>query len=506
MDVNLSGYQDNGFGGFGSEQEVDQLLKAMQAGTVTGRDTTNQLLGQEPLKAESLETTLKLLDFRMRDIKLWNAIPKTTAYNTVEEYLQLVSYGSDRGGFYNEGELSDVEDSSYERRAELVKYIQVTGEVTYQAQLVRSYIDAMRKEVENKTMWVIRKANNALTKAFSSIIPQEFNGLYAQHGNIGSIPTNVYASIEEYFTSPAIIDLRGASLNQKNLEDASINVDAAFGNVDNLFAPPSVIAGLAKDYFQRQRIVMGNSLGTAYNDSIGTHAKTIDTTFGSVTMNHDKGMKSDPAKLLSAAATSAKAPNAPVTGSQTLQASIATSRFAAGEAYSGALGTVFYAVSAINRYGESALTVINNTTKITIAAGSSVDIVFTDGGGANLATGYVLYRSFVTAATNATTGLVPFYPLFKVSTAQLAAGYDGSAALGVRDNNRILPGTEQGFVTEMAEDVLTFKQLAPLGKLDLATLGMSKRFIAFLFGTPLLFAPKKMVKFINIGPYTAVSS
>lgn len=501
MDVNLSSYQDSGFGGFGSEQEVDSLLKAMQAGTVTGRDTTNQLLGQEPLKAESLETTLKLLDFRMKDIKLWNAIPKQTAFNTVEEYLQLSSYGSDRGGFYAEGELSDVEDSTYIRKAELIKYIQVTGEVTYQAQLVRSYVDAMRKEVENKTMWVVRKANNSLTKANSAIVPQEFNGLYAQQGATGT--GNAFTSLEDYLTSRSVIDLRGASLNQKNIEDASINVDDSFGNVDNIFAPPSVIAGLAKDYFQRQRILVNSG---ANQITPGSPLKGIDTTFGTVGLNHDKGMKKDPAKTLASLATSAKAPNAPTVSSPALVADAALSRFVAGETHTGALGAVFYAVSAINRYGESALTVFNNTVKTSLTAGQSVDLTFTDAGGANPATGYQIYRSKITSSSNATTDGVVFFPIFKVSVAQKLAGFDGAAATVVRDRNRFLPDTEEGFCTEISEDVMSFKQLAPLGKLDLATLGMSKRFIAFLFGTPVLYTPKKMVRFINVGPYTAVSA
>ena len=111
--TNLADYSD-GFLGNQSEGTAE-LLKAMQAGQITGRDTANQSLTQEPLKVESLETTLKLLDTRMKDIKLLNKMPKLTAYNTVEEFLQLESYGSDRGGFYNEGELSDVEDSVYKR-------------------------------------------------------------------------------------------------------------------------------------------------------------------------------------------------------------------------------------------------------------------------------------------------------------------------------------------------------------------------------------------------------
>ena len=220
-------------------------------------------------------------------------------------------------------------------------------------------------------------------------------------------------------------------------------------------------------------------------------------------MMQDKNMKRDIDKDLSVAATSLKAANAPNVTSQTLSGADVQSKFVAGEIFTGALGDVFYAVSSLNRYGESALEVFNNTTKITLTAGESVDLVFTDGGGANAATGYQIYRSKVTTSVNATTDSIKFYPLFKVSTAELANGFDGAAALTVRDRNRILPDTEQGFETDMTTDIMSFKQLAPISKLDLAVLGMSRRFITFLFGTPQLYTPKKMVRFINIGPFVA---
>lgn len=499
--VQLTDYQDSDFSGlFGGQQETQELLKAMQAGAITGRETANQSLTQEPLKVESLEKTLKLLEFRMKDVKLWNAIPKLVAYNTVEEYIQLESYGADRGGFYSEGELSDVEDSQYRRKAELVKYIQVTGEVTLQAQMVRSYVDAMRKEVENKTMWIVRKVSSALTKADSAMISQEFNGIYAQHALIGNAADSIYASLDAYQDSTSVIDLRGRSLTQSDLEDGSVNVDANFGNVDSLFGPPSVMSGLYKDYFERQRIITGVSSATGV---IGTVPRAIDTQFGQVAINQDKFMAKTSARLLSALATSPKAPTAPSVTSQTLVAdATASCRFAAGEVHTGALGTVFYGVSAINQYGESAITVFSNTVKITTTAANSVDLVFAAGaGGSYAATAFVIYRSKVTAATNATTGAVLFYPLFKVTAAQRTAGYDGASAGAVRDRNRFLPDTQEAFATEMTDDVLYFKQLSPISKLDLAINGPSNRFLTYLWGTPVLATPKKMVRFVNVGPY-----
>ena len=491
--VSLSDYQD--FNGFSDESSAVDLLKAMSAGQITGRDTTDQLLTQEPLKAESLEKTLKLLEFRMKDIQLWNAMPKLAAYNTVEEFIQLESYGVNRGGFYNEGELSDVEDSKYRRKAELVKYIQVTGEVTYQAQLVKSYVDAMRKEVENKTMWAVRKVDQSLVHGDSDIVPQEFNSIYKQHASIGAGAGDLYSDLDAWQDSDTVIDLRGASLTQEKLEDAALNVDANFGNVDCLFGPPSIISGLSKDYYQRQRILMGSS---GFRGTAGTNPKAIDTSFGEVALKQDKFMKKFPKRRPSAAATSLKSPNKPTFSVQALAAD-GQSRFKAGELHTAALGDVFYGVSAINRYGESQIDVIDASTKITLTAGSSVDLTVVDGGGAVPASGYVVYRSYITASTDNTN--LDMYPILKVSVAELANGYDGGVATKIRDRNRFLPDAEDAFVTEMSDDVLSFKQLAPISKLDLAIVGMSRRFITFLFGPPILYTPKKMVRYINAGPF-----
>lgn len=496
--MDLSAYQSQDTESlFGGNSEVSELLKAMQAGAITGRETVNQSLSYEPLKLESLDKTLKLLEFRMKDVKLWNAVPKITAYNTVEEFVQLESYGTFTGGFYGEGETPDVQDSRYKRRAAQMKYIQIAGEVTLQAQLVKAVVETMQQEINNKTMWVIRAASHYMTRGNSALIPKEFDGIYAQHASIGSGSGDLYTTLDNYYNSTSVIDLRGGSLKQQHLVDAATNVNSVYGNVDELFAPPTVLDGLAKDYFDRQRILMGGG----YKGTPGVTPKSIDTQFGEISLNSDVFMNKELPKTMASAASSAKAPTKPVAVSQTLTAADSSSKFAAGEAHTGALGTVFYAVTALNEYGESALTVLDNTNKITTAAGLSVDIKFTDGGGVFAATAYRIYRTKVTTATNATTGAVSFYPLFEISTAQLAAGYDGASATFVRDRNRILPDTQSCFVHEKGEDSLAFYNLLPISKYDLAKTGPATRFMVLLFGSPRLSQPKKMVKITNVGPY-----
>lgn len=482
--VGLSEYFDGH-----EDQSASELVKAMQAGHITGRDTTNLPLTGEPLKVESLESTLKVLEFKASEIKLFNAIPKLTAYNTVEEFLQLQSYGSERGGFYNEGELSDVEDSVYIRRSERVKYMQVTGEVTIQAQMTRSFINVMTQEVKNKMMWIMRLANRSLVKGDEDIIPQEFNSLYKQHAAIGSSTGSVYPTWDAYLKSGVVIDMRGKSLKQTDIEDAAVIVDDNHGSANNLYAPSKVLSAFSKDYYDKQRIIID---GKPVTGSVTDVPKAITTTVGNINLNPDKFMKNDPLRILTDPATSSKAPAAPVADGTTPVALVtdALTKYGTGE-----YGNVFYAVSSINRYGESALTVLD-TDAITLAAGKAVDLKFTAGVGANAASGFVVYRTLVTTASVPTNE--EFFPIFKLPAASLASGYHGAAAGIVRDRGYFLPNTEQCFLTEMDEEVMSFKQLAPMSKLDLAVLAMAKRFIVFQFGTPQLYAGKKFVRFINV--------
>lgn len=493
MNTSFTTLEDFKNGFLGDENfGANELMKAMQAGQITGRDTADQALTVEPLKAESLDKTLKLLEFRTQDIRLLNAIPKATAYNTVEEFVQLKSYGQDRGGFYNEGELSDVEDSQYIRRSELIKYIQVTGEVTMQAQMVKTnFVDAYRKEVENKTMWIMRRVNTALTKANSDVVPQEFNSLYKQHANIGTGGGDyLYSSLAEYHNADVVVDLRGASLKQIDVEKAAVIIDNGYGYPTDLFGSNTVLSALMQNYINSQRIILGTS---AYQGTPGVSIPSIGTSINEkIKLSSDKFMKNDPPRYLTDNATSPKAPASPVAGTAPNVTADSNSKFVAGDA-----GNAYYAVAAINRYGESALTLLD-ASAAALVAGSSVDLTFTAGSGANAGTGYRIYRTKVTSAGNST-GL-QFYPIFSVSNNDLATGYSGGAAGKVRDRGYFLPGMEQAFLTQMDEEVMTLKQLAPISKLDLAVISMSRRFIAFNFCTPQMYAPKKFVRFINVNP------
>jgi len=478
------------FGGgnfdFSTPEDLAYLSKAMEAGSITGRETANLTTASAaPLKFESLEKNLKTVTFKETDIVFWKRLPKTPAFNTVEEYNQLSSYGNLRGGFNNEGELPENEDSVYIRRSQLVKFLGVTREVTHPAMLVSVQAGPLiQRETKNGMMWILRAANKALTFGDSALVPQEFNGFYAQH-------KSQFATIQDYLSSSVVIDLRGESMTEGYLEDGANIIAENYGDPDLIMGPPRILSDFTKNFYGNKFIPLGMPNTISGTVEVGQDVSAFRTPFGRLEIGYDKFMYTDPPRTTTSSPTHpTKAPNTPITGSLAIIASAPNTKF--GDS----AGDYFYAVSAKNRYGESALLSLNGTLQA-VATTDAVNLIFSSGGGSYPATCFVIYRSKKNPGTSLAN--TKFYPLFTVSVDEKAAGYDGAAAGIVRDNNNFLPDTNQCLMTESSDEVLGFKQLAPLQKMDLAVLSPSQRFMILLYGTPQLFAPLKFVRFINVG-------
>ena len=482
LSINLSdyGYQSQGFGSMSSEN-VDALNKALSAGDITGRETTDLTdASGAPLKVESLEKTLKHLTFRESDIRLWKDLPKKAAYNTVEEYNQQLSYGQDRGGFNAEGELPEEEDSIYRRKAQLVKYLGVTKSVTHQMTLVNTMIgNIMQKTIKDGTLWILRKLNQALYFGDEKLNALEFNGFLAQQQHSDS-----WANQDEYFDSECVIDCHGSSLTEEAIEDAANAIVGNYGLGNQLYAPPSVLSAFVKNFYGN-KFIMPNT-AALQNGIMGQRVQAFQSQFGEIGLNHDIFFKKLPAKPKTADKTSDKAPTKPTVAAAAV-ATANNSKWGASDA-----GNVYYAVSAVNRYGESELTAV--PTAVAVVAGGGADITITDGGGIHRATSYRIYRTKAGAGADS-----PYYPLFSVSVDDVTRGLNGAAAGKIRDINRFMPNCDQAILYQFDNEVIEFAQLAPLMKMDLAMLSPAYRFMVLLYGTPLLYAPKKMVRIINIG-------
>lgn len=493
--VSLADYQAQSAVGnqvlFGSQttvEDLDNLNKALTAGSTTGRETANSTTSSgAPLKVESLEKTLKNVTYDEKHAVLWKAVPKNAAFNTVEEYNQLTSYGVDRGGFNREGELPVEEDSTYVRRSQLVKFLGTTRSITHPMTLVNVMSGpVIEREIKNGTLWIMRKVNKALYYANEAIVTEEFNGFLAQHQY-----NDNYATVDDYFNSDVVIDLRGLPLAEKDFENSANSMVENFGLGDQLYAPPRVISDFVKNFYGNKFIPINTAAITS--GQVGQRVQTFESQFGPIGLNKDLFFNPLPNKKTTSLATSPNAANAPTADGVAPSAAVASdaqSKFVTADA-----GDYWYAVTSINRFGESALTVLG-AAAVTIVAGGAADLKFTQTASTYPGTGYRIYRSNKGAATAAA---AIFYPLFDLSNAQVTAGYDGAAAGLTRDKNRIIADTMQAILFQFDSEVIDYKQLAPLMKMDLAITSPAFRFMVLMYGTPFLYANKKMIRVINIG-------
>ena len=452
--------------GFGSSspQELLELRKALEI------DDSRPPVGPfDPLRVESLDASLKIVTYNNRNIVLWNDIPKKSARSRVEEYNKLVSYGPERGGFVPSGVLPEEEDSVYAREFQRVKYVGTTRSVHHTATLMNTMpSDLIATETQNGILWMLRRIERALFYGDEAALPLEWNGLTSQIVSGGG----------------NIIDLRGGQLTNEVIENGADIVHQNFGLATAMYSNSRVFVDFAKIHFQFQRFAAPNTP----TGMVGTPINGVETQIGPIAFRPDVFVtKGKPAPN---SANSPLAPNAPTVAPAVNGAPQAGSQWEAADA-----GAYAWRVTALNKYGESAATALTASTAV--AAGESVSLTITDGGGATAATAYKIYRTEKDDATGVANEIV----LALIPRAQDAAGNYLPSTVHV-DLNADLPLTYVALMLDMSNQSMAFHQLSPLIRMPLAQISPAFRWMQFLYGTPIVYDPKKNVVFKNIAEAT----
>lgn len=478
MTVGLSAFQNGSVGsgfGIGDTHDIANLSKALEAGYQVGAGRT----GGSALRVESLEASLKVLTYTSSHVKLWKKIPKSPAYSTVEEYNQLTDYGGNASPFVQEGELPQASDASYVRRNVLVKFLGTVREITHQASLVHAaHGDLIALENQNGILWLLQQVEHHLFTGDSSLA---FDGESEQ-----------WDGLDALIDAANVIDLEGQTLQEADLEEASNMIIENYGLPTDMFLNTRAMSDLVKTFYPRERIAMP----APANGQIGLTVQSIATQGGEIALNPSVFVRKTPSPP--AAATSASAPVTPA--SLTVGAPTGTT----GDHNKGApAGTTYFAylVTACNRFGESApVAFAGSATALTQAdkdANVYVPLTITNPGviGAFPPEYFRIYRSAASTVNAVPTSLSSYSLIAQVPAASQSAG--GTTVFN--DVNLILPGTSSAYLGELTPSVITFRQLMPLMKMDLAVLSPAYRWMILLYGTPVLFAPKKWMRFINIG-------
>lgn len=467
--VSMNDYVDFGQGfGTASAADVAELNKALTTGAYAQANGVAGQTNGAALQVESLENSLKVLTYSDQHVKFWKKIAKTPAYSTVEEYNQLLSYGSNSGGFVPEGVLPETEDSEYRRQASFVKFLGTTREVTHPMTLVRSaHGDVIARENQNGILWLMKQLEHGLFWGNSKLAPGGKEGVQFDGMNVMIDDENVY-------------DCKGGDLKDTDINFGAQMIIENYGTPTDLYLPFETLADFSNEYFPKERVIMPTQ-GAGYQ--AGLVVNKFQTHGGAVDFNPDLFLQKT--KPLSASGTGGtKAPTAPGSVTVAVNADGTKGEFAKENG----AGTYGYSVTAVNRFGESVPTAAAADVALTASdLAKGIKITITNASNMVVAPDYFnIYRTEKDGTQKYCIMSVP------------ADSINASGTTVAIDNDETMANTYTAFMGEFTPEVIAFKQLAPIMKMDLALLGPAYRWMILLYGVPQLYAPKKWMKFKNI--------
>lgn len=471
--INTSGAL-GGFSGAVNPNQLEEIYKSLSGGYALSGQT-----GGNALQVQSLEASLKTLSYSNNHLKFWQKVPKTPAYNLVEEYDQVVEYGPNSNvlsTFLTGSETPPERDMSIARQTAKVKFMGLLAQVDHVLTTVHpAHGDVVSLRTKSAILDLLRDVEKSMFTANSAISDYQWDGL------------------DKQIDATSVLDLEGTAMDITDVNDAANILTEAYAIPTDMFSSNQVNTDLMTALHPQGRY---NFIPAITNGTAGLSIERIQTPAGPVELNPDLFIKKSPSPP--SAATHTQAPLAPA--SVTYSALSGTDANFSKGAPAGT-NEYAYAVTACNRFGESAPTFVASNQAITAGnktSGVHVNLTITNPGsvGTYPPEYFRVYRTNPMSSGAAVPSAVTSYSLISQVKASSTAG---SGTTATTDINYYLPFTSVAYMGQMTPDVITFRQLLPMIKWDLAITGPAFRFMVLLYGTPVLFTPKKWVRIINIG-------
>jgi hypothetical protein len=459
---------ESGFG-LSSANQLNDLHKALSAGYQVSSQT-----GGGALRVQSLESSLKVLTNTQKNYKMWQEIHKKAAYSTVEEYNTLTQYGPDTGGFNFEGVLPEQDDTQYTRQVALTKFLGTTRQVSHPLTLVRpAHGDVIALENQNGILWILRRLETAFfvgnsTLTYNGAEGAEFNGLQQQ------------------IAATNVIDLLGNPISEEVIEEGASLVVTNYGTPTHLFLGQRAMADFGKTVYSKERFMPQQTTVNA-NGEVGYFIQAINTQAGLIGLRPDVFITNTAAEP-----TSALSPNAPAAPASV---SLSLTANGLGNFYKDGAGTFSYSATLGNNYGESAACAAQTQTITSAQLTDTITVTVTNGTVTSVLPQYVgIYRS------------IPGGPV-RYRIARIPVSSQATSGTTVfSDIDTIMANTSEAYLGELTDQVVAFKQLAPLMKMDLAVVSPAFRWMVLLYGVMVLYAPAKWVRYINVGTSSAIAT
>ena len=469
--------------GIVSPEEVQALNKAITAGYGGAGKPTDLTYGGV-LQAESLESTLKSITFDMKNLKMWPSISVDKAYNLFEQYNRLIGYGSDSSPYIGEGGAPQEEDSTYIRDGQRIVFFGTRRKVSHQMTLVRTTVgDIVAQQAKEGTMHLLKNVEREMYWGhahFTNVATGD------QSGGLSDLPANSIAmngllqqlikgdddaqqksrDFEGYGEVRSIAsDLKGAVLAQDDLEDLTVIALENFGAPTDLHIEPLALSSFVKQFYPQFRSAPGLS-----GQSVGYDVNKMVTSAGNVEFKPNLFLRPR------GQARNTGIAGSPVVGAAAVVASAIANPSASTDGL--AAGTYQYKVSYVNDTGESSP--VQEAGGIVVTAGQAVSLAL-----ASTPAGTKHVKVYRSAAGGA------------VGTEKFIGNYKVSAT--IVDSGAKAPGLGEAFLLDMSSEVMRFKQLSPLSKINFAIVSTALEFAVVLYGALFVYAPRFNCLFKNLG-------
>ena len=471
--------------GLVSQSEAENLAKALTAG-YGGAGRPTDLVYGGVIQTESLESTLKIVTFDMKNLKLWPAISIDKAYNLFEQYNRLIGYGSESSPYISEGGAGQEEDSTYVRDGQRIAFFSKRRKVSHQMTLVRTTVgDVVAQQAKEGTMSLLKDVERELYWGHSHFIGTDGS----MSGQTGDLPVNSIAMsgllqqimkgdsdsqfISREFTgwgaesTSVVRDLAGAVFAQDDIEDLAVKCLENFGSPSQLHAEPVAISQFVRQFYPQFRSEPGLA-----GQTVGYDVSHVTTTAGKIDLKPNLFLR--PRQQVKPQAASVQAPAA----THTVAAAPAA---ATTQPASLAAGTYGVAVTLVNDFGEGAPV---SASCAAITFGQTVSITL----GA-IPAGVKSARVYITAAGGSagTAGTAQFVGNYRVDRGVLVVAGVKKAGLG------------ESFLLDLSAETMKFKQLAPLAKMNLAVVTTALEFLLVMYGALFVYAPRMNGVMRNVG-------
>lgn len=450
------------------ENTLQGLMKALEAGSYNAAPST--LVQGAAYQIEDLAPVMVNVTAAEETIKLQKMLDSRPTKSNLYQYNRKLSVGRFGGSAAYEGMLGAKKTGQAARLVVPMAYYVDTREHTLVANAVETFdkVSAEERQAQDAALNLAQDIEFDLFSGNSDFSNAGvFDGnpaLAPALANMRGVDMQVRASDFErngqdlmfasYGSSATVVfSAGGGALTQSLIEDISVRSALNMGRADKLMLDPSSLSAYNKISQAKERIVLAGSP----QEATGSHLRTQWTSSGAVTLEMSQYLRKQISPINEIAQGTPGAPTA-----------TATDGGAAGSLLQAA--TYRYTVSAVNGFGEGALSA---ETSVTLAAAGNKATVTI-----GAVSGALYYRVYRTAAGGATGT--------ELSIGNITATPSGAVFTDL--GNRV-PGALTGFLIQ--KDTMHLGELSGFKKLQLGISQLSINNAYYRWATLAVEAPRK---------------